>query len=277
MAMALYSLSELKEKKFGTYICMPFTKYCHFFHRYDHTNYARWVPVYLAIMKQLPQEVQTKFDKGNWIVKGTSKRFNKVYSDESQDWVTDGTGKRGGGIVGITRMTAALCRWTLSLNLRMHVAALTRKIYHVQDNDEITCNESNPSKKLQDNTDEKKVVELLHQAANDFNVNQQPTVPKRLQNIIPKDVATTSIEGSLLKANSLGQERLVTFLKEGLMMPKDDGHHKKLGDPLPKIYKAPNFLLFVKSNRKRVRSLPQSKPTEISFNASLQRMMLVEV
>ena len=132
----------------------------------------------------------------------------------------------------------------------MHVAALTRKIYHVKDNDEITCNESNPSRKLRDNTDEKRVVELLHQAANVCNVNQQPTVPKRLQNIIPKDVATTSIEESLLKANSLGQERQVTFLKEGLMMPKDDGHRKKLGDPLPKIYKAPRFSSFCEVKKK---------------------------
>ena len=40
-----------------------------FFHRYDHTNYARWGDVYLAQMKQLPVEVQIEFDKDNWVVK----------------------------------------------------------------------------------------------------------------------------------------------------------------------------------------------------------------
>ena len=124
-----------------------FQKMLPFFHNYDHTNYARWGPVYLAKMKQLPQQVQIKFDKGNWIVKDFSQRFNQVDPDQSQEWL-NGTGKRGGGIVGITRMTAALCRWTLSFNLRAHIAALTRKMYHVKDNDEITCNESNPSRKL---------------------------------------------------------------------------------------------------------------------------------
>ena len=79
-------------------------------------------------------------------------------------------------------------------------------MYHVNDDDEITCNESNLSRKLRDNADEKKVFELLHQA-NVFNVSHQPTVPARLQNIITKDVATTRIEESLLKANSLGQEK----------------------------------------------------------------------
>ena len=40
-----------------------FHKMLPFFDRYDHPNYARWDPVYLAKMKQLPQE-ETKFDKG---------------------------------------------------------------------------------------------------------------------------------------------------------------------------------------------------------------------
>ena len=80
-----------------------------FFHRYDHTNYARWGAVYLAEMKQLPAEVQAEFDNGNWVVKGSPRRFNQVDPDQGQEWL-NGTGKRGGGIVGITRTTAALCR-----------------------------------------------------------------------------------------------------------------------------------------------------------------------
>ena len=76
---------------------------------YDHTNYARWGPVYLAQMMQLPEEVKTEFDKGNWVVKGSPRRFNQVDPDQSQEWL-NGTGKRGGGIVGITRTTSALFR-----------------------------------------------------------------------------------------------------------------------------------------------------------------------
>ncbi|KAL9966179.1 hypothetical protein ACROYT_G024217 [Oculina patagonica] len=61
-----------------------------------------------------------------------------------------------------------------------------------------------------------------------------------MQNIITKDVATPRIEESLLKANSLGLEKLLTFVKERLMTPEADRHHKKLRDPLPKN-KAPTF------------------------------------
>ena len=250
-----------------------FHKMLPFFHRYDHTNYARWGAVYLAEMKQLPAEVQAEFDNGNWVVKGSPRRFNQVDPDQGQEWL-NGTGKRGGGIVGITRTTAALCRWTLSYNLRAHIAALTREMYHIDDDDHITCNESNPSRNRRDNDDEKKVIELLHQA-NIFNVNQQADVPERLQNMVTKDLATTQIEESLLKASSLGQKKLDTFVKERLMFPKEDENRKKLRDPLPKN-KALHLFLFMRLKRKEEKSLPLSKLTERSFSASLQRTMLVE-
>ena len=79
----------------------------------------------------------------------------------------------------------------------------------------MTRNESNPSRKLRDNSDEKKVVALLRQA-NVFNFNNQATIPERLQNMVAKDVATARIEESLLNANSLGQEELISFVKEKL-------------------------------------------------------------
>ena len=32
----------------------------------------------LAQMRQLPAEVQTELDQGNWVVKGSPRRFNQV-------------------------------------------------------------------------------------------------------------------------------------------------------------------------------------------------------
>ncbi|CAH3018507.1 unnamed protein product [Porites evermanni] len=163
-----------------------FHKMLPFFHRYDHTNYARWGAVYLAEMKQLPAEVQAEFDNGNWVVKGSPRRFNQVDPDQGQEWL-NGTGKRGGGI-------------------------------------------------------------LLHQA-NIFNVNQQADVPERLQNMVTKDLTTTQIEESLLNASSLGQKKLDTFVKERLMVPKEDENRKKLRDPLPKN-KALTFVSLYEAEKK---------------------------
>ena len=77
-----------------------------FFMRYDHTNYARWGTVYLTEMHQLPPEIQEEFSKGNFVVKRTQKAFKQVDPDQSQEWL-NGTSKKGGGIVGITKTPTA--------------------------------------------------------------------------------------------------------------------------------------------------------------------------
>jgi hypothetical protein len=83
------------------------------FHRYDHINYTRWGTVYLADAHQLTQEILEEFKQGNFVVKRSKANFNQVDPDQSQEWL-NATGKKGGGIIGITRTNTALCRWPLS-------------------------------------------------------------------------------------------------------------------------------------------------------------------
>ena len=141
-----------------------------------------------------------------------------------------------------TRTTATLCRWTQSCTIRAHIAGLTSKMFHIANNDQVLCNESNPSRGLRDDSDEKKIVALPHQA-NVFNVNNQATIPERLQNMtVTIDVATTSIEESLLDANSPGQEELI-------------------------------FQPFMRSKRTILKRVRPSKTTETPISALLQHTM----
>jgi hypothetical protein len=87
------------------------------FFRYHHTNYARWGAVYLADTTQLPAEILQEFLAGNIVVKQSNAKYNQVDPDQSQEWL-NATGKKGGGIVGITRTPTALGRWSFSYNLR---------------------------------------------------------------------------------------------------------------------------------------------------------------
>ena len=50
-----------------------FQKRLPFFHCCDHSNYTRCGAVYFVQMKKPPVEVQTEFNKGNWVVKGSSR------------------------------------------------------------------------------------------------------------------------------------------------------------------------------------------------------------
>ena len=92
-----------------------------FFMRYDHTNYARWATIYVNEMHQLPGEVLQEFQNGNFVVKRSALKFNQVNPDQSQVWL-NATGKKGGGIIGITKTSTALSRWALSYNLRSNMS-----------------------------------------------------------------------------------------------------------------------------------------------------------
>ena len=107
----------LRERAIGICTCTVSDACCHIFFRYDHLNYARWGSAYIAEMEQLPQEVLEEFKKGNFVVKWKASKFNQVSPDHSLEWL-NGIGKRGGGIVSITKTSSALSRWELSCNLQ---------------------------------------------------------------------------------------------------------------------------------------------------------------
>jgi hypothetical protein len=71
-------------------------------------------------MNQLPAGVLSEFEEGNFVVKRATHKFNKVDPDQAQEWI-NGTGKKGDGIVGITKTASALSILTLSYNLRSSI------------------------------------------------------------------------------------------------------------------------------------------------------------
>ena len=154
--------------------------------------------MYLTEMHGLPDEVQSEFMKGNFVVKRSTNKFNQVDPDQAQEWI-NGTGKRGGGIVGITKTISALSHWTLSYNLRAHLAAKTREMFGITDEDSFTPNEQGPGRQTGDSLDEEGLITFKRL---DVFPNGQSNT---LQNIATKDVVTEAIKESLLNAQSLGQ------------------------------------------------------------------------
>lgn len=206
-----------------------------YFFRYDHINYARWGTVYLAEMNQLPPEVLLEFQAGNFVVKQSDRRFNQVDPDHGTEWL-NATGKNSGGIVGITRTSSALSRWALSFNLRALIAAQTKTMLMLENIDEYTHNELTPSRMKKDSDDEDKVVSVLRRC----NVFNKEIVSHVLQNIVTKDMATESIQASLICAENLGKEQLSTFIKDRLTKPAEGLQRKSIKEPIQKN-KPPTF------------------------------------
>ena len=183
-----------------------------YFVRYDHGNYSRWGTINLAEMKQLPSEVEAEFRKGNFVVNRATQKFNMVDPDQSQEWL-NGTGKRGGGIVGITKTPSALSRWALSYNLRVHISATTRKLFNLEFDEEIGHPEGSKSRQRQYAEQEAALKEAF-EGYGVFGTNACSS----LQSITTKDLATTEIESSLLNARTFGQKQLEEFVEKRLML-----------------------------------------------------------
>ena len=180
--------------------------------RYNHTDYARWGPVYLAEMHQLPAEVLEEFKTGNFVVKWSSANCKQVSPDQAQEWL-NATGKKGRGVVGITKTASALSRWALSYNLRSHVAAETAVMFNCKMDDSLVHKEGGKSQEKHDNDAENTLYSTLQR----FHTFSSCLSSEELQNITTKDLATSKIEHSLLNARSLGQSQLEDFIKDRLL------------------------------------------------------------
>lgn len=91
---------------------------------YDHLNYARWGPVYLADMKWLPKtapDVYEEFLAGNFVVKRHSGRFNQVPVDQATEWVNK-VCKLSNGIIGITKNDTARDRFCTTWSERSQIS-----------------------------------------------------------------------------------------------------------------------------------------------------------
>ncbi|KAJ8410626.1 hypothetical protein AAFF_G00195300 [Aldrovandia affinis] len=128
--------------------------------RYNHVNYARWGTIYLNEMHQLPQLVKKEFEAGNFVVKRSLHCFNQVDPDQSQEWL-GGVGKKGGGIIGITKTSSALSRWALSFNLRSHLAHDTRVAFGLGTGDDFIHNETTKGRMERDSKDEDALLTVL--------------------------------------------------------------------------------------------------------------------
>lgn len=207
-----------------------------YFKRYDHLNYARWGPVYLVEMSKLPKAVLTEFQKGNFVVKRSPKSFSQVDPDQAMEWI-NGAGKRGGGIVGITKTTSAVCRWLLSFNLRSHIAEETHQLYKLSHGSTDHHNEWTKSRQKRDNDEENSLLTTLR----GYSVFPSVSHPDTLQNIATKDLATEQIQDSLLHAKELGLEEVEKFVHDRLVTVQ--GFEKpavSINDPLRRN-NAPTF------------------------------------
>ena len=182
---------------------------------YDHTNYAKWGPVYLAEMKNLENtapEVYAEFMNGNFVVKGSKRRFNQVPADQSTEWINK-TCKMQNGIIGITRNDQARDRFCVTWSERSQISEDTRHLFGLEDDEEessFTRFDGLASRRVRDADDVAKLFQQLnkydvfrvHAALLDpaFAEDDGVAIDIPLVSLATKDIAPSDVLSDLLTA-----------------------------------------------------------------------------
>ena len=82
----------------------------------DHTNYARWLPVFINDLKQLEAKhpsIHAEFMKGHFTFTKSSRKFSSLAEDQAHEQNTKFV-KIEGGAIGILDSHTALMKWMVA-------------------------------------------------------------------------------------------------------------------------------------------------------------------
>lgn len=180
----------------------------------NRTNYARYVPVYVLDMLELPEVVKTEFDRGYFSYREKPGKFNGLWSDMGVEKTIIRDSKSDGGVVGLTRKPAALLRWSVTRHLMGQYAAVVRERSGILNESEESSNSSTASSTKRDEEHVKAMYcHLVTNMTNPFDVQ---SLPDSLINIATGVYATKDIEKSLLGAVEKGNRQMATFVNGSL-------------------------------------------------------------
>ena len=77
----------------------------------DKTNYSGYMPVYIVMLEQLPEEVRRSFEQGSFNVKLSKGSFNEVCMDYCLETTENKDLKSSGGIIRIARKGDTQAKW----------------------------------------------------------------------------------------------------------------------------------------------------------------------
>ncbi|KAK0146492.1 hypothetical protein N1851_014183 [Merluccius polli] len=113
--LMLVFVHSLREASFSMYLD-ALTELAKWFHAMDHTHYARWIPVHLRDMAELPRKhpnIAQEFHAGNFTVQKSMRVFSSIAIDQAHEQM-NACIKGDGGAVGLTDNPSALLRWMVA-------------------------------------------------------------------------------------------------------------------------------------------------------------------
>ena len=168
------------------------------FFAYDHTNYARYLPVYLVHMLELPDthpDAYSMLSQGDFGVQRTiSHGFSQLPVDQTIELTLNRNTKTKGGVIGFSLKKGTAQRWMLTAHARASFVNRCREMASSHPQDEIKGHkESGSVRKRRDEEDVQKVMEMISQWRNPFETADD------LVSLCSGSIASSALKEDLLK------------------------------------------------------------------------------
>lgn len=197
---------------------------CPMFFGYDHSNYARYVPVYLMTLLNLTSThpgARELLERNGFSVSRSSVPNSRNPVDITIEQTINKHAKSQGGIIGFSRNYSAYYRWCTTRHCR---AKYVEALLQVTD---MTSEETSAHKELQPaqiqgcEADVNKVIEAICGFTNPFSTDNNPDELYCLSSGVP---AKPDVAADLLKAYKIGQTAMEDFINSRLVNKTTDFH-----------------------------------------------------
>ena len=238
-------LRSLREGDFKLYVQVC-DELCNWFHALDHTNYARWLPVYVRDMVMLSDthpEVYDEFMKGNFVVQKSAKKFSLIAKDQAHEQSNKSL-QAHGGASGLYECPEALTLFMLAGPDCARIVEEFEATFNQPSSNSTAHHEENHSMQIKFCKDVKSFTNVVEQLDNPFLSMSDELVTLDTQTVMDPSVAT-----SLSCIHKNGQALHSAFCKERL---------EQANVPLSQTIKRNNMLTFANRPDTKSKSMKNS-------------------
>ena len=207
------------------------TDLCSWFFAFGHTNYARWMPVFLHDMKHLPEihpSVHDSFIQGKFVVQRSNKKFSLMALDQSQEHSIKFLKEDGGtrGLYGHQEEKEVI-ELSKPEILRVIEEFETATINGLKADISFEHQESSIAEQRKFLLDLRTLLNLVEE---EIVVNPYKETGSDLVTLDTGEVMDPEISKSIDKALKLGQEMFNEFVRERI-----EDKSKSLSDIIPRV------------------------------------------
>jgi hypothetical protein len=178
----------------------------------DHTNYARWIPVHIRDMTELPArhpDVNREFNAGHFTFQKTNRVFSAIPIDQAHEQ-NNACIKSDGGAVGLTDNPSALRRWMVA---GPEDATLIAEFEDAQQlmrrRDDVLHHDQTARAQTEFQKDVRSPVHVIEELGNPFEEESEDLLV-----LDSREIADPTAVDTVRKAHEIGKQKFQAFTEQ---------------------------------------------------------------